>query len=143
MSDEQEHDPRGPSLETLERLRGMLPQMAKGIAEKKLYGKGNKALYTGPSKFCQVCEVQFAPMVRPPKQPLLASFCDRCRALLEDGYTAFRFGDKFAIVKHPKLKELGRDGKVVPVHSKAQFDEIERIFKDTHGPESTPPEAAK
>lgn len=118
-------DESGPDATTLNRLMGMLPGMAKGVATKKLYGRGMKV---GHSKYCQVCEVRFGATVRMENQPLIASLCDEHRNYLENGYTALRFGSEFIIGKFPQWPD--RSGQVVPVTSKKQWDAMKKCYHD-------------
>lgn len=123
MPDQPEYT--GPSEETLSRLAGMLLPMAKSAMTKKLYGNGMKS---SPSKFCSVCEKQFAITVRMENQLLVESVCDCCRGMLEQGYTALRFGDQFRFGKFPQWPD--RAGQIVPVTSRKMWDGIERFWKE-------------
>lgn len=135
MPDQPEYT--GPSDETLSRLAGMLPDMVKGVATKKLYGRGMKA---SPSKLCNVCNKAFGVTVRMENQPIIESLCDRCRSMLQQGYVALLFGDKFRFAKVPQWPD--RAGQIVPVTSQKMWDGIEACFKANFAPDEPGDEPA-
>lgn len=104
-------DRKGPNLNTLRGLAGMLPTFAKGVVERKVSGKGAKvAPSKRPTKTCPVC---FAAWDWQPIGVELgdefatsSQVCSRCDGILKEGYIAIVCGGEYAFVKHDHLIDM-------------------------------------
>lgn len=96
----------GPSPETLANLKAMLPSFIKGLAKKKILGKGIQAQVRRPRKCCKVCGLLFDYTFLSPSAELeiKPDLCKTCGPMLKEGYTALVCGEKYAIVKSPAFE---------------------------------------
>lgn len=124
MSDQQN---TGPSHEILANLKAMLPSYIKGLAKKKIGGKGIPAVIRRPRKCCKVCCRTFDHVWAAPtaELELKPGLCKTCRPLLKDGYVALVCGDKYAIIKSPHLKDAG--GEIIRI-SPHVMESVEKEF---------------
>lgn len=143
-------DDTRPSTKTLRALAGMLPSMAKGIAEGKIGGKGIKVDQV-PRKVCNICGASFDFSSGPKEEAILTESCERCQVQLKDGYTAFisesEAGKRFAFAKAESLSDMA--GKIVSISPvvmeklaeqfKAEWQEIARPGVDGHPNEGWTP----
>lgn len=137
MSDEQD---TGPSFETLMKLRDALPSLAKGLAHKKIGGKGKPVIQPTPRKTCSVCCKMFDYVTVEDPPAVVAEPCEDCAKMLKDGCVAIVAGDRYAFVKSKLLEDMA--GQIMPVspyvleHVNKHF-QAEWKMKENNG-QSTP-----
>jgi hypothetical protein len=135
----------GPDVGQLRALHGMLPSFAKGIVEKKTLGKGNKVHAVKPKvprKICKVCALAFDHVEGTEPLPLTPSKCEKCDAMLKQGYIAFISGDRYIFAKSKAMADQA--GEILKI-SEPVFEKLAKQFevtasqKEKNGEEKDPP----
>jgi hypothetical protein len=97
----------GPSRDTLLNLKAMLPSMIKGLAKKKIVGKGVPCQIKRPRKVCTVCGLLYDHTMAKPTDDLeiKPAPCHSCQEALDAGQIALVCGDEYAFATDPKLAD--------------------------------------
>lgn len=90
----------------LRHLKGMLPSFAKGVREKRVFGRGKAVPVMKARKVCPVCSALFDKINTTGDVLLETKNCERCQRYFDDGCIALVCGDEYAFVKSESLKDL-------------------------------------
>lgn len=107
MSDEP-RDPNAPNIESLRALRPFVRKAARGIAENKIGGKGQKMpLPPRPMNLCNICGAGFN-FERTSNDIQLKhdQSCPECTEKLKDGFAAVISDNRFAFIKADHLADM-------------------------------------
>jgi len=138
----------GPSRETLLNLKAMMPSFIKGMAKKKVLGKGIVSAVRRPRKVCPVCGLLFDhAMIKPTEDVKIETQpCKTCDTALKDGYCALVCGDKYALLKSAELEDWAGKIKQVSPHVieslEKQYAVTTLKINGSHRENTEPPEAA-
>jgi hypothetical protein len=103
-----------PSLANLHKLAGMLPKMGKLLDQEN---RQQKSILIGsvtkPRKICKICLALFDRAATTPDAVPEPGVCKKHQKMLDEGYTAFVSGDRFAIGRSKRLADMA--GQIVQV----------------------------
>lgn len=126
MSDER--DPNGPDIRNLRAMRPFVRSAARNLAANTIGGKGAKmSLPSRPLRICNVCGAGFDFTKSGGDIQLKHDApCEKCKALLEDGFTAFISDNRYCFGKSGRLEDMA--GQIVRVDAEV-MNALEGKFK--------------